>query len=64
MYDELPVPAFLTGSCTVSNPQSEIRIPQSPLRWHTHLNGLVTPIHEISGLFGLAQLMIFFSSPL
>jgi len=33
-----------------ANFQSAIRIPQSSTRWHSHLHGLGTPIHEISGL--------------
>ena len=34
----------------IFNPHSAIRIPQSSTRWHSHLHGLGTPIHEISGL--------------
>jgi hypothetical protein len=30
--------------------KSEIRIPQSPVRWHAHLHDLATAIHETSGL--------------
>ena len=34
----------------IFNPHSAIRIPQSSARWHAHLLGLATAIHEISGL--------------
>ena len=33
-----------------------IRIPQSSARWHAHLLGLATAIHEISGLTGSVSL--------
>jgi hypothetical protein len=34
----------------IFNPHSAIRIPQSSIRWHAHLHGLATAIHETSGL--------------
>jgi hypothetical protein len=34
----------------IFNPHSAIRIPQSSTRWHAHLRGLATQIHETSGL--------------
>ena len=34
----------------IFNPHSAMRIPQSSTRWHTHLRGLATAIHKISGL--------------
>jgi hypothetical protein len=34
----------------IFNPHSAIRIPQSSTRWHSHLHGLATSIHETSGL--------------
>jgi len=32
------------------NLKSEIRIPQWSVRWHVHLPGLATAIHQTSGL--------------
>ena len=34
----------------IFNPHSAIRIPQWTTRWHAHLFGLATQIHEIFGL--------------
>ena len=34
----------------IFNPHSAMRIPQSSTRWHSHLHGLATATHEISGL--------------
>jgi hypothetical protein len=34
----------------IFNPHSAIRIPQLSTRWHAHLHGLATSIHETSAL--------------
>ena len=43
----------------IFNPQSAIRIPQSSTRWHTHLHGLATAIHKISGLELLNKMIVW-----
>jgi len=41
---------FSRAFLQIFNPQSAFRIPQSSTRWHAHLHGLATAIHETSGL--------------
>ena len=55
---------FSRAFLLIFNPNSAFRIPQSSTRWHAHLRGLATAIHEISGLKWLAALSSFLSPEL